>query len=496
MGVGVLPKCLQHGETQGTTANAHNVVVDGSEHELELLGNLVTVGGILLLGASGGGGGDLRVSGGLGNDRHVGELAVVGRTHGVNRHEVKGVSVHVVASLLGDGDGVVEGSHQREVVHRHLGETLGVLVRQVDVRHGVAGQGGVEHNTGVAAVEGIGGGGGVVRPLSGVGGVADAEEQSLDGVRHTQVIGLVGSGHVRGGGQSLHLLDEHVAGVLTHHLALVVGHDSVVGPHLNVAELGGDTTIDIGKGSGARVTSGNVTNLSGSGVIHNEKLSPVAEAERNLHLVVGEGSGGESHTGVAGVAVGEGQVKSLSGNQHTLEEVVTKGGSGTDGGGVEDLNLVTNHVVVTHALAGGHGEGRPEVEVVVVQAELAQVVEGDEHLLNKVVHKVASPAQTEALGGLLGVHADRGDGHAQPVVKHVVTGARDRHAEVAATELGGSVRVLKLNRHVGEPGASASLAHEVGDSRLAAVVVFLELVVSSKVNETRSDISAALSHLF
>ncbi len=488
--------CLQHGEAEGTTANAHNVVVDGSEHELELLSNLVTVGGILHLGTSGGAGGDLRVSGGLGNDGHVGEFAVVGGTHGVNRHEVEGVGVHVVTGLLGDGDGVVVGSHQREVVHRHLGKTLGVLVGQVDMRYGVAGQGRVEHNTGVATVVGIGGGRGVVRPLSGVGGVADTEEQSLDGVRHAQVIGLVRRGHVRGGGQSLHLLDEHVAGVLTHQLALVVGHDSVVGPHLNVAEFGGDLPLQISEGSGARVTGGNAINRSGSGVIHNEKLSPVAEAERNLHLVVGEGSGGESHTGVAGVAVGEGQVKGLSGNQNTLEEIITIGGSGADGGGVEDLDLVTNHVVVTHALAGGHGEGRPEVEVVVVQAELTQVVEGDEHLLNKVVHKVASPAQTQALIGLVFTQADRGDGHAKPVVKHVVTGARDRHAEVAATELGGSVRVLQLNRHMGEPGASASLAHEVGDSRLAAVVVFLELVVSSKVNETRSDISAALSHLF
>lgn len=230
----------------------------------------------------------------------------------------------------------------------------------------------------------------------------------------------VEAGHriCRGGkrltGRSLHLLHEHISRRTGHSLTLVVGDDCVVGPNLGVAEVGvgleGDVAGEGGEGQGHASGHGGVD------VVDDEQIGPVAEREVDAHLVVGQRGGGERDAGIAAVEEGEGQVEG-------------EGGDGlADGVLTSEIVEVADHVVVAVALSGGHSEGAPEVEVVVVEASGDEVVEGDAALADDVVHEVARPAQAAVDAELVvGSQGDGGRGQTQPSLEQIVTGAGNRH---------------------------------------------------------------------
>ena len=241
------------------------------------------------------------VVGGFGDDADVGELAVVGAAHGVEAVEVEGVGVKVVAGLGGDAGGGIPGLDVGVVVGTHLVETLGVLVDQGGVLDGVGGF--------ILGLEGAGCqklklAGGVVRPLTGGGAIADGEVEGLDGVRETDIVaGLrVGARGVGGNGGSLDLLDEDIASGASHLLTLIVGHNGVVSPDADILKIGGSGNV------GEVVDGGFATGGGGDGGVDSHQIIPVAEGELDAHIIVGESGGGEGDTGVAGEEEGEGDV--------------------------------------------------------------------------------------------------------------------------------------------------------------------------------------------
>lgn len=252
------------------------------------------------------------VVGGCGGNADVGELAVVGGSEWVQADEVQGVGVHVVACVHGDDGGGEVGLHERVVVAAHGRETHGVLVDEgggldwvvtgegvgdeVDVTVGEF----VEHGDGVL--------GGVVGVVSTDGCVSGTEEQSLDGVRETDVVRWVGGCHWRVGLErsDLYLLNENVTGSTAHAFTLVVGHDGVVGPYLHEIEL---RRHEFARHIPVGVLDGCGDHAAGEdGVGHNlvlvKKVLPVTEDEVNTHLIVRKSGGGESHTTVTGVEQG------------------------------------------------------------------------------------------------------------------------------------------------------------------------------------------------
>ena len=222
-----------------------------------------------------GGGGEL--------DADVGQFAKVGRAVGVDVQEIQRVGIQVVASLLGDGGSAVPGLDEGEVVDGHVRETLGVLVVDRDLGQGVRGGRGVE---GYTSGSGHGGGGRVVGPFGFVGGVLESKEQGLDGVREVDVdtsgvAGAVNRLRVVG----LDLLDEQIAGSLAHQFALVVGHQGVLGPDLDVGQ--GDVGVGQIRGGGISGHTARASTTRDSGhVVDDQQVGPVAEVEAEFHFVV------------------------------------------------------------------------------------------------------------------------------------------------------------------------------------------------------------------
>ncbi len=370
------------------------------------------------------------------------------------------------ASDIGHDRGVVVGVDKGEVVRSHLREPVGVLVDEGGLRDRVsASRGRKVEDTSRVERRGVG----VVGPLTPEGGVTGGEEQNLDRVGEADVEGLLRVGErgerlARGG---LDLLDEDVPGGAGHTLPLVVGDDGVVGPDLGVSENGGGGDVS----SDNRHTPG-----TGPRVLSDEKVLPIPEGEGNAHLVVGKGGGGEGNTTVPAVEEGKGKVEGGRGKDVLV---------GARGG---ELSVVSDHVVVTIALAGGHGEGSPEVEVVVVKPSSDEVVEGDAAVPDKIVHQVPGPTNTG--GGTGSGGTDRGEGKAKPRVKEVITSARHGDRPLLA-EGRSSRRAGQDNGDLGEPGSLPRLADEVSSRVGAAVKVLLDLVESSEIDEARGNIRSA-----
>jgi len=354
----------------------------------------------------------------------------------------------VVTGLEWDDWGVEPWVDKGEVVGAHLVDTLGVLINERGVGDRVGT--GLEVNYAEQSVghrDAIGWAerkvliGGVVGPFGGNRGVAASPEESLDRVGETNVdrARRVRVEVLDWGG--LHLLDEDVAWGASHLLTFIVGHDGVVGPHVDVRhDLVGVWVEEIARHNWARFPS--VVN----GVIHidREQISKVAESKVDAHFVVWESGRWESDTGVARVEEGEGEVEGGS-----WENLATKGinvhnartlldlGWGWEGNSawVGKSIDVTNHVVVTVALAGWDGESRPEIEVVVVKASGNEIVERDGAFRDQVVHQIARPAQhvvaSDADAAFFhSVGSGRRDGvhrETQPRVQEVITSTRDRH---------------------------------------------------------------------
>jgi len=396
----------------------------------------------------------------------------------------------VVTGHDGDDGGGEPGLDEGVVVGAHLSETLGVLVDEGGLGDGVGAGEVLVDEEGVFVVglaHALGLAGGVVGPVGGHGGVADGEEEDLDGVGETDVVGLVGvlEGVERLDGSCLDLLNKNITRGTGHALPLVVGDDGVVGPHLHGGELG-EGGSKIGEDGDTGDDDGLVGVEEGDVVPGHEELVVVADGELNAHVVVGKGGGGEGHTRVPGVEEGEGEV------EHLL-------GKGLAGG--DKIVRHSNHVEVPDLLSGGGGEGRPEIELVVVEASGDKIVESNGGLTDEVVHEIRSPGHIGINGHITSVLLGRvgGDGRhrrkdeAHPGVQEVITGTGDAYRPLLR-ESGGTGSTAKNNGNLSEPGGLAGLAHKVRGSIVTTVHIFLKLIVCCEINETRGQIGSDDRH--
>lgn len=256
------------------------------------------------------------------------------------------------------------------------------------------------------------------------------------------VAGGVG-GVVGLGGSGLDLLDEDITRGTGHALTLVIGHNGVVGPHLDIGEVSAAGVADISAGGRAtgEVDSGTTTH-GGLYIPSSQQVVQATEGEADAHVIVRKGGGRERHTTVAAEEQGQGKVEHLGGEHK---------------GGVDKVAGGTNHVGITHLLATGHGEGRPEIEQEAVETGSHQVVEGDAALAHKIVGKVGGPGQ-EGLEVVVGVGLARGAGgrhnlgesESEPGVEEVITSTADRDRPLLV-EAGSAGSTGKTDRHLCEP---------------------------------------------
>jgi hypothetical protein len=103
---------LENGETQSTSGDTNNVVVDSGNNEFKS-----------------------RTFTGINNflssnrlNAYVSKFAVVGRSHRVKTEEVKRVRIHVISLVSRNRRSVIPRVDKREVVSTHGSETVGVFV--------------------------------------------------------------------------------------------------------------------------------------------------------------------------------------------------------------------------------------------------------------------------------------------------------------------------------------------------------------------------------
>lgn len=377
----------------------------------------------------------------------------------------------------GDDRGGVPGLHERVVVGTHLGETLGVLVDERGLGNGVR-TGEVLVNEERVFVVGLahtlGLAGGVVGPVGGHGGVADGEEEDLDGVRETNVVGLVGVlERVEGlDGGGLHLLNQNVTRSTGHALPLVVGDNGIVGPHLHGGELG-KGGAEIGEDGDTGDDNGLVGIQEGDVVPRNQELVVVADAELDAHVVVGKGGRRKSHTRVPGVEKGKGKIEGLLGEGLARsDEVISH----------------THHVQVTNLLTGRSGESSPEIKLVVIKTGSHKIVESNGRLADKIVHKIGSPRHKGINGHITTIllaskcwySGHRGKNQSHPGVEKIITGTRNGHGPFLR-ESRSARSTRKNDGDLREPCRFTRLPDEICGGVITSVHVFFKLVISSEI---------------
>ena len=326
---------LENWEPKSTSRDSDDVVVDNSDDELVGLSVIVTVldpacrrSSVFLVRTTvdaiigdttpvivGCGGVSLDRTGTcLGDDRHVGELTVVSRTHGIETEEVEGVGVHVVAGRVRDAEGGVVRVDEGVVVRTHLGDGCVPVDERCSVDRIVV-TSTLGSDTSSVPDEGWGCCG-IVGVLSRHGRVTHSKEEDLDGVRETDVV----AGHLVCGGvvclfrRSLDLLDKNITRGTGHALTLIVGDNGVVTPHLDVGEsrdrtleivLTGITDVDtlVCTGGNRRIilvdTNLSLLHLGEEEVLLDKKTLPRTESEVDTHVVVWKGSCWECNTTIA-----------------------------------------------------------------------------------------------------------------------------------------------------------------------------------------------------
>ena len=409
----------------------------------------------------------------------------------------------MVTRVQRDDRRVVPRVDQREVVRAHLVDALGVLIDQRRVRDRVSAGVVVDHTKHRAVdVRAIGRAhrkvlvGRVVRPHRRHRLVAARPEQRLDRVREADVdrARRVGVEVLHRG--SLHLLDEDITRGARHLLTLIVRHNRVVRPHVDVRhDLVSIRVQQVARRHRRRRPGAGSATREG---VDRHQLRQVTEGKVNAHLVVRQRSRRQSNARVTRVEERKRKVKGGC-RQHLLtrsvhsrrlsrrRRVVGEGNRSRVGEGIN----VADHVVVTVALASRHRKGSPEVKVVVVEASRDEVVKGNGALRDQVVHQVIGPAKNlGARRRRRGVGNGRGNRvhcETQPGVQQVVTRARNRDRPLL-TKAGLTRAAAQADGNLGKPGGLANLANEIGNRIRTTVQILLLFIIRGEIDKTRSQV--------
>lgn len=214
----------------------------------------------------------------------------------------------------------------------------------------------------------------------------------------------------------LELSDQVGVALVDEAISDVVGHEDVVDPH-----------VEAGKGgsSGREGDSG-----SGGFVAGRQGLEPDVE----LHGIEEDGREGERETCVLGEVEAKGKVE-LGGSVGCLEglETIVVMVNVRGVGGILELILLSDHVVVTFGLACGQDEGHLgviEVSVVSVDGETSDL---EFYLLDDGLCEVRGPTET----GVCASDCDSGDGDFENDILEEIARSGDFDG-YAATEVGSS----------------------------------------------------------
>nr|WNL49737.1 hypothetical protein MarFTMF_221 [Marseillevirus sp.] len=345
--------------------------------------------------------------------RHVGELGIIGRTLGVRGKGVQRVRVRVVASLLGNGLLPVP-RHHKAVIVGTVADAGSRLVHKLGSLKRV--------KTGIGRL------GGVVGPLSRSGAIPDGVEVTNNGMRHADVDGDKSVELRKIDGRLvdlLHLLDDHVTGILTHLDALVVVHNGIVTPGLDVGDGGSVRAVNESESGVIR----NLNNIVDGGRVgtnthvQDEKVLPPAEAVVNLDVVEGESGHGKSETGIFSVEKRDRKIEEFTSAKGVASRHrINHGGN------------ISNHVPVTDTLRSVDVELRIKVEPIAVKLVDDKVIESDIHLLDKIVHEVPGPTDSGiSVDGATSVgwaDSNQRKTDAQPSVENVIAGAIHRSGKL------------------------------------------------------------------
>lgn len=471
---------LQYGKTQAASRQSKHVEIKDSEDVLESLvllshsriggrGNRNTGVGHTSRGVDGSGRRNVLV-------RHIGELGIIGRTLGIRGESLQRVRVRVVAGLLGDRL-VPVPRHNKAVIIRAIADTGSRLVHKLGSLKRVK--------------TGIGGLGGVVGPFAGSGAVPDGVEIANDGVRDTDINRDESVELRKIDGRLidlLNLLDDHITGILTHLDTLVIVHNGVVAPSLDIGDGGSVRAVNEGEG-GVVAHLNNIVESGRVGAnthVQDEKILPPAETVVDLDVVERKGRDGKSQTRVLGIEEGDGKIEEFAGAEGVA------GRHGVNHGG-----NVSDHVPVTDALGSIDVELGVKVEPVAVKLVDNQIIEGDVDLFNKIVHEVSGPADggisvdgTTSIGR---TDSNERKTDAKPGVEDVIAGTIHGRGEFV-TETGKTRNVSENNGEEREPISLFDGTHEIGDRRATTIKVRLQVGEGRQIYETGSSSYSGTTH--
>ena len=316
---------LEDGEAKGTTRDADNVEVEGTDKK----GRIIRLDGRRV--------DEIKAD--------VRKLTVVSGTTGIAAHGVKSIRVHVhtdrrrAAVARRDLVGVVERLYKLEVVRVEF-ESLRVIVLEGDRVKRITT---VED---VATVD-IGIRNRVVRVITaaGVSVVLHGPHKHLDRVVKGELgTSILGQGNVRLGGvvALLVLFDNNITGAGTHLTAFVIRHNSVVAPAL------ASGLFEIATHNSACVVFRYSTALHTGSTPPANKFFLLPEFKLKFNIIIRKGSRGESYTTIPRVEKGNRDVKGV---------LVLRNRRGYEGG------HITDHLVVAVLFTSGVHEGSPPVEV-------------------------------------------------------------------------------------------------------------------------------------
>ncbi len=351
----------------------------------------------------------------------------------------------MVARLVGRRGAHQVGVDQREVIGT-LRETSRRFVNQRDVGNRV--------KTGIVGL------GRVIGPLGTLDTTIDGSNRHVLG-SEAEEDDRVGETNVEAGtgrdileGRDLCLLDlrnQHITTVLTNLGTLILVDDCIVSIGRGVDNHGADRLTSLNHvrlgGRNTEASTRQTTDRGGSG-IDNDEILPVTEGVVDANLIEGQRTSRESNTRILGEVEGEGHGEVSTGTQRvgaTLRQ------SGTNG--VGHGRNITNHVTVSNTLGSRLAELEVKVEPERLKLLNREVIEGQSHLLKKIVHQVASPtdrAVHEETSRIRMLELNLGDLAAEPDVENIITRTGNQRRNILLVKVNRS-RVAKLNWNVRKP---------------------------------------------
>lgn len=275
----------------------------------------------------------------------------------------------VVSSLRDGASAVLPGLHVEEVSW-NVGETVLVLVREGSSRKRIVGRGASQSRVGVVRQV-------VVRAGS---VVLEAKEQRLHGVGEVELGALLADSSL-GAVVLLELLDGDIDGLILMGSALIVRHEDVLGPLVDVGQLEGLAVghgQDVGEvdASSSLVdpVRGIVDNIGGGVLLHADEVGQVGlHDERLLDIVQRRAAQRQSVARVTSVVERKRQLDD-SGWQIRAELLQS--------------SRVADELLVQRPLVSSHAVLRQEIEHHVVVRLDGQIVEHESSLLPDVVGQI------------------------------------------------------------------------------------------------------------